>query len=133
MTTTPLPVALAKGLCPRCRQGHMFKYPIYRIDKMTQMHKNCPLCNAPFEPEPGFYYGAMYISYAFTVAIFIITFVVLYNFLNDPPLLVYAFTVIGLTVLFLPFSFRYSRILYLHAFGPVGYNEQTARTVAERK
>jgi fatty acid desaturase len=30
------------------------------------MPKKCTVCNQNFEPEPGFYYGAMFISYIFT-------------------------------------------------------------------
>lgn len=29
------------------------------------MHKQCSACGQRFEPEPGFYYGAMFISYIF--------------------------------------------------------------------
>ena len=30
------------------------------------MHNNCENCNQSFEPEPGYYYGAMFISYIWT-------------------------------------------------------------------
>ncbi|WP_424964423.1 DUF983 domain-containing protein [Ekhidna sp.] len=36
-----------------------------------KMHKKCPNCSQSLEPEPGFYTGAMYVSYAFQVAIII--------------------------------------------------------------
>ncbi len=29
------------------------------------MHKRCDICSQKFEPETGFYYGAMFISYLF--------------------------------------------------------------------
>jgi hypothetical protein len=29
------------------------------------MNKKCTVCGQKFEPEPGFYYGAMFISYIF--------------------------------------------------------------------
>lgn len=29
------------------------------------MKKKCEVCELDFEPEPGFYYGAMFISYIF--------------------------------------------------------------------
>lgn len=29
------------------------------------MNKQCEVCGQKFEPEPGFYYGAMFISYIF--------------------------------------------------------------------
>ncbi|MEY4912742.1 MAG: hypothetical protein RL025_569, partial [Bacteroidota bacterium] len=33
------------------------------------MHQDCPHCGFHFEIEPGFFWGAMYISYAFSVAV----------------------------------------------------------------
>ena len=67
-------------------------------------------------PEPGFYYGALFVSYAFTVALFAIVSVTLYYTYN-PAEWVYVTAVIASAVLFIPFSFRYSRILFLYWFG----------------
>ena len=33
------------------------------------MHQRCPHCDADLNPEPGFYWGAMYVSYGFSAAI----------------------------------------------------------------
>ena len=41
------------------------------------MPKTCPRCGQDFEIETGFYYGAMYVSYAITIAITVAIFVVL--------------------------------------------------------
>jgi len=30
------------------------------------MHKKCDYCDQDFHPEPGYYYGAMFISYIWT-------------------------------------------------------------------
>ena len=48
--------------CPRCRDGDMFVQP-FNISNPLDMPDNCPVCNQRFEPEPGFYFGAMFISY----------------------------------------------------------------------
>lgn len=80
------------------------------------MNQVCSHCEATFEPEPGFYFGALYVSYAFTCAIFAAVSVVLYYTVN-PPEWVYITAVIGSAVLFIPVSFRYSRILFLYWFG----------------
>jgi hypothetical protein len=80
-----------------------------------------------FEREPGFFFGAMYISYMFTVTIMLGTAFVLYFGFNDPPLLVYLLSVPLITVLLVPLSFRFSRVLYLYAFGGVSYNRSFAK------
>ncbi len=49
--------------CPRCRQGEMFEK--MDIRHPLKMHKRCAVCGLKFEPEPGFFYGAMFISYIF--------------------------------------------------------------------
>lgn len=105
----------------------MFAYPAYRVDKFTRMNKHCECCKAAIQPEPAFFDGSMYISYSFTVAILVTCFIVLYNFLGDPPVWVYMLTVIGLILLWAPFSFRYSRIIFLHVFGPYRYNPKFAK------
>jgi len=80
------------------------------------MNASCDHCEASFEPEPGFYFGALYVSYAFTIAIFASVSAILYFSVN-PPEWVYITAVIGSAVLFIPISFRYSRILFLYWFG----------------
>ena len=107
--------------CPRCREGHIFEFPLYRYDKFTRTHACCPHCQMRFEREPGEFYGAMYVSYAFSVALFITTFVVLYVLFNDPATWVYIVTVAGLNLVLIPVFFRYSRVVYLHVFSGVRY------------
>ncbi|MBS1486426.1 MAG: DUF983 domain-containing protein [Bacteroidetes bacterium] len=89
---------------------------MFYLTRMGEMNRVCKKCEAPFEPEPGFYFGAMYISYAFTIALFIAVSLVLYHF-YDPPDWVYFTAIVALSILFIPVSFRYSRILFLYCFG----------------
>lgn len=108
--------AVWQGKCPRCGKGDIFVHPISSVTQFTKMHKQCDLCDASFEPEPGFYYGSLFISYAFTVAIMVTVWVVLY-FTVNPPDWVYGTALVFFTIVFIPFSFRYSRILFLYWFG----------------
>jgi uncharacterized protein (DUF983 family) len=48
--------------CPRCRKGDIFEKP-FKITDPLAMPKNCAICGQATEPEPGFYFGAMFISY----------------------------------------------------------------------
>ena len=56
--------------CPRCRKFKMYKEP-FLISKPVEMHRNCEVCNQRFEPEPGFYFGAMFISYIISGFLFV--------------------------------------------------------------
>lgn len=62
--------------CPRCRKGDMFenKNP-WNLKTTMKMNKECPVCGQPLDIEVGFYFGSSYVSYAFTVAFSVATFV----------------------------------------------------------
>ncbi|MFN0203949.1 MAG: DUF983 domain-containing protein [Bacteroidia bacterium] len=112
--------ALLSGKCPACREGDIFTYPLKRITHFAEMNKNCPHCTSTLEPEPGFYFGAMFVSYALSVILFVVMWTALYVFWN-PSDLVYV-VVIGLgAILFTPISFRVSRVLFLYWFGGLLY------------
>ncbi len=113
--------ALLKGKCPRCREGQMFTYPVSRLSRFNKMNHSCPFCGVRLEPEPGFYQGAMYVGYAFTIFAMAVIGLSLY-FLSNPSDGVYIGTVIGVMILIAPLNYRYSRILYLYLFGGIKYD-----------
>jgi hypothetical protein len=113
--------ALLLGKCPRCREGDMFTYPISKVTKFNVMNRQCPHCGVFFEPEPGFYQGAMYIGYGFTIG-FILVISALLFLIGDFSDWVYISVSIGGMILLAPLNYRYSRILYLHFFGGIKYN-----------
>jgi uncharacterized protein (DUF983 family) len=119
--------AVLLGKCPRCRQGNMFVKPIHSIVGFQKMHEHCPYCGLRFAVEPGFFFGAMYVSYAFTVGILFGTGIVLYHLFGDPPLWVYLVTVPLIVLLTTPYIFKYSRILFLYLFGGVKFDEKFSR------
>ncbi|MEQ9167586.1 MAG: DUF983 domain-containing protein [Fulvivirga sp.] len=84
------------------------------------MHTHCPNCGLKYEREPGFFIGAMYVNYAFSVAIIIATGIAL-NVFDIYSIYNFLFIAVGVTVLLLPYLFRYSRIIYLHLFGGVDF------------
>jgi len=53
--------------CPRCRTGSIFRYSIFR--GFPKMNDCCPVCDLKFDREPGYFLGAMYVSYALGVVI----------------------------------------------------------------
>lgn len=48
--------------CPRCRKGDLYVQP-FMMSAPLSMHEKCSHCGQRFEPEPGYYFGAMFISY----------------------------------------------------------------------
>lgn len=105
--------------CPACRKGEMFQYPAYRVDKLTMVNHRCPVCAQDFRQEPGFYFGAMYVSYALNIAI-MVTCGVAYEVLFDPDenwkIMLSVFIP---AIVLIPLTFRISRSIYLYTFGKI--------------
>ncbi|WP_231491688.1 DUF983 domain-containing protein [Pedobacter sp. Leaf170] len=112
--------AVLKCKCPRCRKGDIFTGNAYAF-KLQKTNINCPYCNLKFEREPGFFYVAMFVSYAMNVAE-IITIGVASYVLGLP--LIYenlwyyvALILVGVFLLS-PINYRYSRVILLHWLTP---------------
>src|SRR3954470_21955357 len=85
-------------LCPRCREAKIFTRPLYT--GVPAMHTTCPACGLKFEREPGYFLGAMYISYALGSLLVALLCLLLWK-LTDwslPKLIIIA------CILFLPFA-----------------------------
>lgn len=106
------------GKCPRCRKGNMFKGPLFSVGP-KKMHTHCPHCGIKFEKEPGYFYVAMYITYAFVVAQLVAACVATYVLAgNSESPWPYLYTSLITVVIFAPFNYRYSRIVLLHWMTP---------------
>jgi uncharacterized protein (DUF983 family) len=63
--------SIATMTCPQCQESQMMVANPYRFSTMGEVKDKCEVCGLDFKPEPGFYYGAMYVSYGLSVAIFV--------------------------------------------------------------
>ncbi|UEG53056.1 DUF983 domain-containing protein [Mucilaginibacter daejeonensis] len=104
--------------CPKCRTGNMFANGMYHFGGQ-KMNSECPHCGFHFEIEPGYFYVAMFISYAMNVAQ-MVTFAVATYVLTgnmESPLLYISILLFG-ALLLAPFNFRYSRVILLYWLTP---------------
>ena len=81
------------------------------------MHEKCSHCNQNFEPEPGYYYGAMFISYAISVILLLpmtllLVFYFEWSFNAAMGLVVFLTLVLFLKIL------RLSRSIWIHIMVP---------------
>ena len=112
--------------CPKCRQGNLFQTgSLIRPGSLFKMHPNCPHCHQSFEPEPGFYFGAMFVSYAINTALFIAAWVALTVLYPDYTLSMLLGLLTGVVILGLPFTYRLSRSIWLAIF--VRFDPKAAR------
>ena len=114
--------AILELKCPRCRKGRMFITKPYSKN-FTTMEQNCEVCNLHFEIEPGFFWGAMYVSYAFTVGISLTLAISTYFIGHDPDVWVYLAIIAGTLLVLTPFLFRYARVLMMHAFSNIKFDK----------
>ena len=119
-TKTSSVTAFLRGKCPCCRKGDIFSYSVFKLTRYHAMHEHCTYCGTRLVPEPGFYQGAMYVSYGFTVATLAIVSLVL-RAIGNPAEVTYIVSIITCAVVLAPLNYRYSRILYLYLFGGITY------------
>jgi len=116
--------------CPKCNEGNFFEdnNPLY-LKKVMKMATNCTNCGFKYAIEPSFFYGAMYVSYALTVGISIVTFIILYAMGLD--LLTIFIGIFIALVLFTPFTLRLSRLIYINIF--ISYDSNYKKKVDGNK
>jgi hypothetical protein len=118
MSQTSKTWAMLHAKCPRCRRGNMFSGSMYNF-KGNKINLNCPHCNLYFEIEPGYFYAAMYVSYALNImeagAIIAITYLLTGN-ATSPWL--YTGVIVGGCFLLAPINFKYSRVFLLYWLSP---------------
>lgn len=124
--------SVLRNKCPRCHEGKFFEVSNpYNLTKFSRMPENCPVCGQKYEPETGFYYGAMYVSYGIGVAVFVTVWVA--TMVLFPEMSAFGIIACVLTALFLmwPISFRTARLVWINLF--IKYNEKTKENKLEQK
>lgn len=99
--------------CPRCHESDMFETGSYSFSKPFDMKERCDKCNEDFFPEPGYYYGAMFLSYIFT-AFFSIGFVLFFHWVLDWSTAASFGLLILVLGVFFVYIFRLARALYIN-------------------
>ena len=98
--------ALLCQRCPRCCQGKIYAHGM-------KMNDHCPVCNLHFEREPGYFMGALYISYGMST-IFLLMGLGIGSLLL--PGVDLGWIVLMCIVLYLPFVpavTRYARVIWI--------------------
>lgn len=109
--------AALHGKCPKCRTGNMFATGPWNVFGQ-KMNEDCPHCGFHFEIEPGYFYVAMFVSYAMNVAIMVTGAVATYILTSSENPWLYIVVTLLPAFLLSPFTFRYSRIVLLYWLTP---------------
>src|SRR5206468_11713822 len=100
--------AIIRQRCPVCLQGAMFR-------GRFEMNTTCPVCGHRFEREPGFFQGAMYVSYGIGIVYLGILGLLANRFVAPRFGIAAAVSAVILVHLAcIPAVFRYSRVIRAH-------------------
>lgn len=108
--------SVATNTCPHCHSGKVFegKNP-YSFKNGIKMNESCSVCGLKYEREPGFFYGSMYVNYALTSGLFIVTYLTDALWLHMETWLLLTIIVALLLGLY-PITFRWGRLFWLNFF-----------------
>jgi len=116
--------------CPRCHEGEMFETRSWSFVRPFDMLQRCPVCDLNYFPEPGYYYGAMFISYIWT-AWFCLFFVGLIHWILDWGLTTAFVLLIAFFAINFVYIFRISRLMWLNL--NVRYDPKAAQKVEKQR
>ena len=107
------------NLCPRCHVGKFWPsdnpYKNIFIKNKGRLGR-CKNCNLKFEIEPGFWYGAMYVSYAISILIMLFVWIICIKFL--PKIEFYKMIILIASSIFIlsPVNYFFSRLIWINFF-----------------
>lgn len=105
--------------CPHCHEGEFLvsRNP-YDLSVVGDLQKECSVCHRKFEPEPGFYYGGMYVSYALAVAQSVAVYIAVGVLVPSTTQTTRLFWVLGALVALAPVLYSWSKALWANIFIP---------------
>lgn len=98
--------------CPNCHKGNLFKKP-FSLNTAFDMPEKCEECGHDYFPEPGFYYGAMFVGYIIT-SISFVGLMLLLIFGMDMTVEKSFLLLILFAVFTYIFFFRFARSVWIH-------------------
>lgn len=108
-------IALISNKCPRCNKGNVFKNAVFNLFKIGEMEHNCSHCSFIYEKEPGFFFGAMYVSYGLIVAESIAVFIVSRLILNIDWFVSFGLIIL-VSLILVGVNYKLSRLIWIYMF-----------------
>jgi uncharacterized protein (DUF983 family) len=102
--------------CPQCQEGAFLVSTPYNLSKLGDIREECDICGLKYAKEPGFYYGAMYVSYGLGVVLFVTIWASCNWFFNDVSVWLQIGLVVSFSILLGPYLFALSKIIWANLF-----------------
>jgi len=108
--------SVLKNRCPRCHRGKVFENDNpYNLKNGLSMKNACLECELTYESEPGFFFGALYVSYGISSGIFSVLYLLDAFWIQMETWLLLTLIITAIVV-FYPFSYRWGRLFWLNFF-----------------
>ncbi len=109
--------SIFKFKCAHCHEGEFFvdRNP-YHLSQVGDLLDNCPICHRKYSPEPGFFFGAMYVSYALGVAMFVTIYVATAVLYPAAPMWLYITLILASLFLLGPYLYALSKTIWANLF-----------------
>lgn len=101
--------------CPRCHQGDLYAGPALNPATAFKMYSHCDQCGQRYVLEPGFYWGAMYISYALASGFLMVTFGILFFLIGLSWQKAFIIDALLLLILYV-FIYRLARSIWINIY-----------------
>jgi len=117
--------------CPTCHEADLFVPQPCDPIRTGDFHGKCPVCGTKFKREPVFLYGAMYVSYAIGVALFVTAWLALAVLAPGVGVFGQATVVVGVLIVGSSYYYAFSKIIWANIF--CGYDKAAAHRMAAGK
>lgn len=125
--------SIFRSKCPSCNVGDLYLDPNpYHLEKLSKMHERCSCCGQSYQPETGFFYGAMYVNYAVSVALIMPMLALLYFVFHLNPVIIFSVLILEVIVMY-PLIFRWSRNIWLNIFVPYSPEKRRSALAQQAK
>ena len=109
--------SILNSKCPRCHEGDFYLTKnAYDLKDFSKNHETCDKCGYRFEKEPGYFYGAMYVSYGLAIAFSVAIGVAIVVLFPSASYKVYIAAILLGIVGLMPLTFRLSRVIWMNLF-----------------
>src|ERR1043166_2501903 len=100
--------------CPKCGKANVFhktKYPFISVPKMKEV---CDHCGYRFNREPGYFLGAMYVSYGLAVIEGILAFLITPWLIFGISTINLVLVTVGVILLLAMWNYRMARVIWMN-------------------
>ena len=110
--------SILRNSCPRCHQGKFWPAgPVKNLLKYKGgMYETCSHCGLKYTRETGFWYGAMYVSYAVSVGIFVALWLGTSVLAPNMGVFMQMGVVIAGILVLAPYNYWFSRLMWINFF-----------------